>query len=204
MKKPLLRYAGITFGCLLFAIGFELFIKPAGLAPGGVSGIAVIISHYFPNINSGAVMFLINLPLLIVGVAVFGGGFFLGTVWASIVTSIFVVVAELFHRTGVQHDMYMSAVVGAVFTGIGMGIVFRKQATTGGTDIIVRLIQNKTPNIRGGYIFLAVDSLIVLMSGIVFRDIENVIYSALCLAINSFVFNAVFYYRKSRINQGEK
>lgn len=192
------RYAVITFGCTLYAAGFALFLEPAHLAAGGVSGIAVLVTHFWKTVDGGTVIFLLNLPLLILGSAVFGGRFFFGTIWATVVSSGMISFAEHFVYDPVGDDRYFCAVIGALLTGSGMGLIFRQGATTGGTDIVVRLIQRKTPDVKTGYIFLFVDSAVVLASGFVFGDVATVVYSGLSLAANTLVLNLVIYGRTKR------
>lgn len=187
------RYAVITFGCALYAAGFALFLEPAHLAAGGVSGIAVIVTHLWDTIDGGTVILLLNLPLLIVGSVVFGGRFFFGTVWAAVISSAMISFTEHFVRPAAGDDRYFCAVMGALLTGIGMGMIFRCHATTGGTDIVVRLIQRKMPKVKTGYIFLFVDAAVVLAAGAVFRDIGTMFYSGLALAGNTMVLNLVLY-----------
>lgn len=187
------RYIVITFGCTLYAAGFALFLEPAHLAAGGISGIAVIVTHFLESVDSGTVIFLLNLPLLIAGSIVFGGHFFFGTVWATAVSSAMISFAEHIVYPPAADDRYFCAVMGALFTGIGMGMIFRCHATTGGTDIVVRLIQRKIPDMKTGYIFLFVDSSVVLAAGVVFRDISTTFYSGLSLAANTLVLNLLLY-----------
>lgn len=187
------RYTVITFGCALYAAGFALFLEPAHLAAGGVSGIAVIVTHFLDAVDGGTVIFLLNMPLLIAGSFVFGGRFFFGTVWATAVSSAMISYAEHFVHPPVGDDRYFCAVMGALFTGIGMGMIFRCHATTGGTDIVVRLIQRKIPDMKTGYIFLFVDSAVVLAAGLVFRDVGTTFFSGLSLAGNTLMLNLVLY-----------
>ncbi len=192
------RYCIITAGCALYAAGFALFLEPADLAAGGVSGIAVIVTHLWNAIDGGTVIFLLNLPLLIVGSAVFGGRFFFGTVWATTVSSAMISFAEHAVYPPVGDDRYFCAVIGALLTGIGMGLIFRCNATTGGTDIVVHLIQRKMPDVKAGYIFLFVDAAVVLTAWAVFGDIGTMFYSGLALAANTLVLNLTLYGTKKR------
>ena len=187
------RYTLITVGCALFAAGFSLFLEPADIAAGGVSGIAVIVTHLWNAIDGGTVIFLLNLPLLILGTAVFGGRFFCGTVWATTVSSAMISLAEHFVYPPVGDDRYFCAVSGAVLTGIGMGLIFRCNATTGGTDIVVHLLQRKMPEVKTGYIFLLVDAAVVFAAWAVFKDAGTLFYSALSLAMNTLILNLTLY-----------
>ncbi len=191
--KKIRRYAFITLGSLIFSAGFSLFIEPAEIAPGGLSGLLVLISHIFPNTDSGLAFFLMNLPLLIVGAIVFGWKFFFGTIWATVISSFGMSIIDYFIKDAPTTDIFCLSLAGALFLGVGLGIVFRENATTGGTDIIVRLIQKRFPHLRVGYIFLMIDSVIVIMSGIVFREIETLIYSGFVLSLSSLIFNYTLY-----------
>lgn len=191
--KIIKRYSIITLGCLAFAIGFAMFLAPANIAPGGISGIAVIVSHFFPDIVNGVTILLLNIPLLIAGVIIFGGRFLLGTIWASIVSSVFVTVIELSVPLPISTDIFCCALVGGIVMGVGLGFVFRANATTGGTDVIVRLVQLKIPHVKTGNIFMIVDSCIVVLSGIVFRDFDTAVYSGFALWVSTKAFNYILY-----------
>ena len=190
--KLLKKYFIITLGCLIYALGFALFLGPSDLAAGGVSGISVIITHFFRQIDKGILILVLNLPLLLIGTIVFGGKFFFGTVYATVFSSLFITFFEMF-LTPPTVDYVCSALAGALLTGIGMGMIFREEATTGGTDIVVRLIQKRKPHLRTGNIFLIVDSIIVFAAGIVFKNFNVMIYSAASLWANTYIFNLVLY-----------
>ncbi len=197
--EVLKRYSLITVGCAVYATGFALFLEPVNLAAGGVSGIAVIIVHFLDMLDSGSVIFMLNLPLLITGAVVFGGKFFFGTIWATAASSGMISLFEHIMQHGnLSEDRFLCAMMGALLTGAGMGLIFRYGATTGGTDIVVRLIQRKIPHLKTGYIFLLVDSAIVITAGFVFRDAGTAVYSGISLAVNIFILNLVIYGTKHK------
>ena len=189
--KLLKRYAVITLGCLLFAAGFAFFLDPADIAPGGVSGAAVILTHFYPSLDCGTVILLLNLPLLTAGALVFGGRFFFGTIWATVLSSLAVTVLEAAIPVPFPVDRWFCAVSGALFCGMGLGMVYRQNATTGGTDIAVRLLQRKYPETKPGVLFVLLDSVVVAAAGIVFRDFQTAYYSGVSLALSMAVFTAV-------------
>ena len=191
--KLVRRYFFITLGCLIFALGFSLFLSPQNIAPGGVSGLAVIISHFFPYFPNGLYILTMNIPLLIIGAVCFGFRFFIGTFWASVISSLFAAFIEYFVPFPLSNDIFCCALTGGLIMGCGLGIVFRENVTTGGTDIIVKLVQQKIPHIKSGNIFVIIDSFIVILSGITFRDIDTAIYSGVALIISMFAFNYVLY-----------
>lgn len=192
------KFLSITVGCALYALGFSLFLEPASLAAGGISGVAVLITHFLKDTDGGTVIFLLNLPLLSVGVAVFGLRFFFWTIYATAAFSGMISIIENFtlavsFLSALSDDPFLCAIAGGVLTGFGMAMIFHCHATTGGTDIIVKLIRLKLPSIKEGYIFLIADSAVVIASGIVFRDISTAIYSGLALVANSLTLNAALY-----------
>lgn len=192
--KLIKKYALMTAGCAVYAAGFAFFIEPANLAPGGASGIAVIIVHYLQSLDCGTVIFLLNLPLLLIGTFVFGAEFCFGTVYATAVSSVMITLLESTSIIPFDPSKRLTcALLGAVFIGIGVGVIFACGATTGGTDIVVKLIGRKSKNLPTGHIFMLVDSTVVIISGFVFRDIMTVVYSAISLILCSITINAVIY-----------
>jgi len=195
-------YTAISLGCIFYAVGFAFFLEPAHLAPGGISGIALMITHFYRYLDTGNVIFLLNLPLLIIGTAVSGKNFFFGTIWATAVSSGMISFFEQwFPLSFAAHDPYTCAILGALFTGIGMGLIFRFHATTGGTDILVHLIQKKFPQTKTGYLFLLIDVIIVFVSGFVFMDVAVIFYSGLSLLGNSIIINLILYGRNGFLSE---
>lgn len=189
------RYGIITLGCLIFAAGFALFLKPAEIAPGGVSGIAILISHFYPKLDSGIVILSLNVPLLIAGTVILGRQFLAGTLWATLLSSAFISVFEAIVREPITESALICAVLGSFCLGVGLALVFRENATTGGTDIAVKLIQRKVPRLKTGSVFMIFDSIVVISSGIVFRDFGAALYSGSSLVLSMLIFNYVFYGR---------
>lgn len=187
------QYFLITVGCALYAVGFAFFLEPAHLAAGGVSGIALLITHFLKSADDGAVILLLNLPLLLIGTVVFGFRFFSGTIFATVISSAMISYAERFSGISFGDNPIFCAVIGGLLTGYGMAIIFRRHATTGGTDIIVRLLKQRFLGVKEGYIFLFADSVVVIASGIVFRDIKTAIYSGLALLTNAVTMNIALY-----------
>lgn len=192
--KHIKKYILMTAGCAVYAAGFAYFIEPASLAPGGVSGIAVIIVHYLQTVDCGTIIFLLNLPLLLIGTSVFGTEFCFGTVFATAASSAMISALESIPFSPIDPSKrLLCALLGALFVGLGVGVIFVCGATTGGTDIVVRLICRKAKNVPAGHIFMLVDSAVVIISGFVFRDVMTAVYSAISLTLCSLTINAVIY-----------
>ncbi len=184
----------ITAACVIYAAGYACFLAPNHLAPGGISGLAVILSH-LTGLNNGILILALNLPLLLIGAFAFGFRFFFSTLYATLISSTFISAAA-FLPSGflpVTKDLLTAGLAGGVLTAAGMGLIFRAGATTGGTDIIVRLIGKRLPHIKTGMLFLVVDSCVVTLSAIVFGNIDLALYAAVALVTNTRVFDAVLY-----------
>jgi len=200
------KYALITLGTACYALGSAFFIEPNGFAPGGVTGISVIITRildgieFFGDLPVGLFVFLINVPLLIVGRIKFGKQFLVGTIYSIFALSMLMVVFEYVADIKVVEDSLafqntlVAGLAGGALMGIGVGVVFRAGATTGGTDIIVKLLRLKFRHIRTGGILLVVDSVIALASfPVVDYKIETVLCSIVALFMCKVMLDRVLY-----------
>lgn len=185
------RYIFIFLGCLFYALGFSLFLEPAELAAGGLSGVVILIRHFFPFLDSGILLLALNAPLLIISGAVLGKRFVIDTLFATVLSGSLITLFGQIVSLSSFH-IITSGLVGGVVCGIGLGIVFRQQATTGGTDIAVRLIRRKVTWLSSGMIFLLIDCTIVLLSGILFEDLSYIFYNALSLFACTVAFQLVY------------
>lgn len=191
--KFLKRYSVIFVGSIIFAIGFSMFLSPVEITPGGLSGIIIIISHYYKSAEQGLLFLLFNIPLLIIGFFYFGKSFLFGTFFATLVSSATMTIIENYCGNYLISDLFGATFAGSVLLGIGLGLVFKENATTGGVDIIVKLIKNYYPKIKSGYIFIVIDSLILIMSSLVYKDILKAVYGAFVISVSNLFFNYVLY-----------
>ena len=189
-KDILLRYIAIIAGFLIYAAGIAIFLDPNDLAPGGVTGIAIMIS-YATSIPTGTLVLIINIPLLIIGAKRFGKSFLMYTVVSTVLSS-FMINWLSAVRVGIE-DKLLCGIVGGVLMAIGMGIVFKSGGTTGGSDILVKLLRLKYRHLRTGTLFAITDTVIVAISAIVFGNIENALYAGIALVISSMVMDLVLY-----------
>ena len=188
----------MTVGSFLFAYGFALFIEPANIAPGGISGIVVIITRLYPALNSGLVFLMLNIPILIIGALIFGIKFFIGTLYAILLSSVTMSIAERIASPVPLTDPLLMSFIGALISGFGLALVFRVDATTGGTDIIAKLIHKRFANVRLGWIFFILDAVVIILSGVIFGEIYTVVLSAFSAEVTSFVFNYTLYFNFSK------
>lgn len=190
MKKAK-EYIYITIGFIIVALAGQLFLIPNNIAAGGVMGIAIIINHFIPILSVGLLMFILNIILLIIAFAKIGGKFGFKTIYASLGLSGSIWIFEnlLPFKIALTDDLLLAAIFGTLFSGIGMGIVFNQNASTGGTDIIAKIL-NKVTHFDIGKSLLIVDFIVTLFAALTF-NLEIGMYSLLSVIVNGFVIDSV-------------
>ncbi len=195
MKKhlnPVLKYGGILAASLLYAAAIALFLDPNQLAPGGVSGIAIIVNHLLP-IPTGTLILMMNVPLLLLGMWKLGFQFVLSTLVAVISSSVF---TNLLAPYGpLTTDPLLAACAGGGLLAVGMGLLFKLGATSGGTDILIRVIKLKYKHLKTGSLFLITDCCVIAASALVFCNVDLALYAAIATILSSFCLDLVLYGR---------
>lgn len=189
--KKILGYVLMTLACFCYAVGISLFVEPNNIASGGVTGIAIILNKAVGG-STGIWFFVINIPILLIGMWKFGFKFLMSTVYCTTIISVF---TDLLSRYGspLTNDVLVATIAGGMLTAIGMGGVFKAGATTGGMDIVVKLCKLKFPYMKTGSLFLIMDFLVVLASAFVFQDIDRAFYSAMEVFVTSTLLDLVLY-----------
>jgi uncharacterized membrane-anchored protein YitT (DUF2179 family) len=180
----------IVVGTLLQALALRLFQEPAHLATGGISGIAQMI-NYFTEWPIGVMIFLGNLPLFIVGWRFLGGArFVLRTAFAIVAVSFFIeILAPYIDPAGLTEDLFLNALYGAIVSGIGYGLVYRGRGTSGGSDILARILNNRF-GVSLTQSYLLTDAAVMFLAGLVFSW-ENALYALVMLYITGLAAEAV-------------
>ena len=181
----------ILLGCILFGLGFNLFLLPNGLNAGGISGIAMLFVR-LTNLGSiGLVTALVNLPLFALGGMKIGKKFFFGSLLGMLLSSTFI---DVFSALPVpQAEPLVGAIYGGVLCGLGSGLVFSQGASTGGSDIIVRLLKLKWQNVPIGTITMSFDLAVVALTGLAYRNVGVALYSGVAIYITGQIIDAVVY-----------
>ncbi|MBQ4316643.1 MAG: YitT family protein [Clostridia bacterium] len=192
LTQTIKNYGLVTVGCLLFAAGVAFFLDPNELASGGVSGIAIILGGLTDILPTGTWVILFNIPIMIAGVWKLGAKILLPTFYAITISSLSMNLFEMY-VSPLTNNPLLACVGGGVLVAAGIGIVFRGGATTGGSDIIVKLLRLKFRHISTGAIFLFTDGLICLISGFVFGDIDKALFAGIGVFIQMGVLNTVLY-----------
>ena len=191
IAKFICRYIVITFAACIYAVGISMFLDPNNLAPGGLTGAAVILTRIIP-ITLGTLIVIMNIPIMILGAWKFGARFTLSTLYTLVVSSAFM---EIFERMGyvVTHDKILAALVGGTLMGAGMGLCLRMETTTGGIDIIIKVLRQKYWQVKSGEMYLIIDGLILAAAALYFTDIEVSMYAGVAIVISTYILDKVLY-----------
>lgn len=193
--KFLWRYIYITLTAVLYAIAISLFLNPNHLAPGGISGIAIILKEIFPFLPGvGSLILILNIPIMIVGAWKFGIKFILSTLYTLIISSTLIDVIPLISTMqAITENLMLAAVVGGSVFGLSMGLMFRMETTTGGMDIIVKIIRQKKPHMKTGQIYMLLDVAVLAGSAIAFHNIEAALFAAVAIYVSTVVMDKAIY-----------
>lgn len=180
----------VAAAAVIYAVGLSLFLDPNELAPGGITGISVILSRLV-NVETGTLYFLLNVPIILLGIWKFGLRFIAKTAYAIVLVSAF---TNLFSSYGaLTSDPLIAAIAGGILIAAGVGLIFKAGATTGGTDIIIKILRLKYRHLKTGFLFLCTDIIIVTISALVFRDLEIAFYALLSVIVSGKALDYVLY-----------
>lgn len=184
------KFLYLTISAIIFGVGISSFIDPNNLAPGGFSGIAIILSRIV-SLDTGILLLILNIPVIIIGLIKFGAKFMLLTSYCIVASSFAIrVMASFAPATG---DVLLGAVVGSALVGVSVGIALRNGASTGGMDIVVKLLRIKFPHLKTGRLYLIADAVVIGASVFVFGNLDSALYAGIGLMVNSFVLDIVLY-----------
>ncbi len=181
----------IVLGAGLFALGFDLFLEVNALNAGGLSGLAMILEHWLGFGSVGTITVLMNLPLFIIGGIKVGKKFFVGSLLGMLSLSVFLDVLTVLPVP--EADPLLAALYGGVCCGLGIGMVFAAGASTGGSDIVVRLLKRKFQNMPIGTINMCFDLVVAVLTGIAFWDMSRTLYSGVAIFVTGQIIDAVVY-----------
>jgi uncharacterized membrane-anchored protein YitT (DUF2179 family) len=190
LKRNLANLALIIVGSAIMAVGYSLFLIPHHFVPGGVSGIAIIV-NYFTRLPVGTLIMVLNIPVFIFGIKIMGRKYglrsLLGMVISSLLIDFFYEVLKLESATD---NAVLAAIYGGFMLGIGLGLVFRGRASTGGSDIIGQIL-NKYMGVSIGIGIMLVDFFIISASGLAFKNLEAPLYGYIVLIISTKVIDMI-------------
>ncbi len=190
LRRGIFNFLIALLGALLYAVGVGCFLDPNHLSAGGVAGIAQILSQFVP-IGTGTLIFALNVPILLLGLWKFGVRFCGMTALMLAVSS---PLLDLFASYGgLTQEPLLAALAGGALMGTGMGLLFRGGASSGGIDIVTKLLHLRFPHIKTGVLFLLLDASILLATAAVFRNIDVGLYAAVGILVSTYLMNMVLY-----------
>ncbi len=188
-KKNIKEFALITIGILLVAISVVYFFEPNNIAAGGITGLAIVINHYIPFISIGPLVLMMDAVLFVIALIVLGAKFGAKTIYSSVLLSVSMWIMQTFIPINITNDLMLATIFGTLISAGGMAIVFNANASTGGTDIIAKIL-NKFFHIEIGKSLLMVDFLVTLLGAITF-GINMGLYGLLSVIINGVVIDNI-------------
>lgn len=178
-------------GGMIYSVAVLLFLTENEISPGGLTGIATILNYLF-SLPIGTVVFILNIPLLAAGFIKFGGVFIAKTAVATAVMSLTLDISGLF-MPKMKIDPILAALFGGLLMGLGISLFMLRGATTGGTDIIAKLINRKFPHLTVGRLMLAADAAVVGLSALVYKNMESALYAVIAIYASSRVMDLILY-----------
>lgn len=181
-----------VLGSAVFSISVNMFSAPNGIVQGGLTGIATVINYLFPRVPIGTAIFIMNIPLFVIGWQKLRGRFIVRTVCATAVFTALIDAGSLFIMP-YRGDKLLGCIFCGVLSGVGLALVFMTGATTGGTDIIAMLVRKKNPRLPMGRIILFIDFAVVFLSYPAYGEIESIMYGIIVIFLSSRVIDTVLY-----------
>ena len=195
-KNPLSRlsqdYLWIALGSVLYSLSFDWFYVPNQIGFGGLTALGMILNHLSPAVPIGTVVLILNIPIFILGWKFLGGHTLVSSLFAMAATSVLVDLISAVY-TFPPMDPMLAAIFGGVSLGLSLGIIFSKGATTGGTDLIARLLKLPFAWLPMGKLLLVVDLSMLLAVSVAFRSMESAMYGIIALYISTMVMDMVLY-----------
>lgn len=190
IMKNIRKYVMITAAALIYSAAISLFLDPNNIAPGGVTGIAILISR-FTALPTGTLNMLLNVPIVILGFWKFGWRFICSTLYALALITVFINLLTPYGA--VTDDLLIAGVLGGALIGAALALVFKAGATTGGMDIIIKVLHSRWKHIKTNMLFLAFDSMVIIASWLVFQNLTVAFYAGIAVIVDSVVMDKFLY-----------
>lgn len=190
MGKIIWNYMMLTAGAAIYAVAIGMFLDPNNIAPGGVTGISILVNR-LTDIPTGTLNLVLNIPIVLLGLWKFGWRFIGSTMYTLALITLFI--NALAPYGAMTDDLLIASVTGGALIGVALALVFGVGATTGGVDIIVKVVRTKHRHIKTNIIFLMFDCMVILASWLVFGDLTVAFYAGVSVVVDSFVMDKMLY-----------
>lgn len=181
-KDILIQYIGLIIACMIMAVGLNMFLVPKTIAPGGLSGLSVVISK-LTGFSVSNILFTISTPLLLFSVKILGKKDAIKTFIGMAILTLSLKVTEPLSTIALTDNTLLAAISGSILVGLSLGILFRIDASTGGTDLIALMLNRIIPSIPVSKCLSMIDGTVVVLAGVVNMNFETGLYSAIALYI---------------------
>ena len=192
LKKTLLPVLIITLGSAVYALGFVWCYAPNGIAFGGITGVAQIVNFLIPALPIGVTVIVLNIPLFVLGWRLIGGRLLVTSLYAMALSSVFIDVLTPLYEWPPMEPL-LACIFGGVLLGLSLGLVFQQGATTGGTDLMARLLKLKLAWLPMGKLLMGIDLAVIVAVAAVFRALDAALYGLVALYISTIVMDGVLY-----------
>ena len=191
-SRTLKCYFWITVGSILYGFAFDWFYAPNLIGYGGITGVGQVVNAFLPVIPIGTFVLVANIPLFILGWKLLGGHLLITSLYSMALSSVAVDVIPLFFEFQPM-DQMLAAVCGGAAIGLSLGLIFAQGATTGGTDLIARLLKLKLAWIPMGKLRLIIDTAVVVLVALAFGNLTTALYGFIAQVVCAYVTDTVLY-----------
>ena len=185
-------YVVITLGSILYALAYNIFYAPNLVTMGGLTGLGQVLNALIPALPVGTTVFVMNVPLFFLGWKFIGGHLLVSSLYAMTFSSFAIDVMDMIYQFPPM-DTMLAAIFGGALLGAGIGLVFSKGATTGGTDLIARLLKLKFAWLPMGTLVLIPDFIVIVLAAVAFGKVESALYGIVSLFVTTKVMDTVLY-----------
>ena len=191
VKKTTVDILYFFAGAIIYSVSVNMFLSPNGISPGGFTGVAAVINH-ITNIPTGTMLFIFNIPVLILGYIKMGGVFILKTSFVTVLVSLSLDISASLLPI-VRADGILVSMFGGILMGIGLSLILLRGATTGGIDIIAKFVNRKYRHLSVGKIILMADGIVILLNALVYKNAESALYSIVAMYMGTRLMDVLLY-----------
>ena len=191
VKKTTVDILYFFAGAIIYSVSVNMFLSPNGISPGGFTGVAAVINH-ITNIPTGTMLFIFNIPILILGYIKMGGVFILKTSFVTVLVSLSLDISASLSPI-IRADGILVSMFGGILMGIGLSLILLRGATTGGIDIIAKFVNRKYRHLSVGKIILMADGIVILLNALVYKNAESALYSIVAMYMGTRLMDVLLY-----------
>lgn len=189
--RRIVQYTVIVLGCVIYAVGFQFFMYPNNIVSGGIVGVAMIFNELLP-VPVGVTTIILNIPLFVIAWRYFGLDFLISSLVGMALSSAFVDLFAMF-KIVLTNDPMLASIIGGVIKGVGLGVIYYVGSTTGGVDIVAKMLRMKNPHLNLGTILLLIDAAIIIAYAVILNKYESAMYSVITMFVVSKVIDLALY-----------